>query len=62
MVILITFDLFVLALFTKGSTHDLLWEAGVCLVSVVPVLMADKNSVSNQLLEEKLNEIRELIE
>ena len=33
-VIIITFVLFALALFTKGFTHDLLLEAGVFLVSI----------------------------
>jgi hypothetical protein len=44
----ITFVLFVLALFTKGWTHDLLLEAGVFLVSVKLIMMAYKNSVSNK--------------
>lgn len=52
-VIIITFVLFVLTLFTKGFSHDLLLEAGVFLVSVKLILMAYKNSVtSNELLNE----------
>ena len=39
-VIIITFVLFALALFTKGFTHDLLLEAGVFLVSVKLIIMA----------------------
>ena len=42
-VIVITFVLFVLALLTKGFTHDLLLEAGIFLVSVKLILMAYKN-------------------
>ena len=54
-VIVITFILFVLALFTKGLTHDLLLEAGVFLVSVKLILMAYKNSVSSKELLKELN-------
>lgn len=42
LVIILTFVFFVLALFTKGLTHDMLLEAGVFLVSVKLILMADK--------------------
>ena len=44
-VIVITFILFAVALFTKGFTHDLLLESGVFLVSVKLILMAYKSSV-----------------
>lgn len=44
-VIIVTFILFITALFTKGLTQDLLLEAGVFLVSVKLILMAHKNSV-----------------
>ncbi|MBW2327978.1 MAG: hypothetical protein JRF45_16245 [Deltaproteobacteria bacterium] len=43
-VIIVTFILFITALFTKGLTHDLLLETGVFLVSVKLILMAFKNS------------------
>lgn len=42
LVILLTFVFFVLALFTKGLTHDLLLEAGVFLVSAKLIIMAYK--------------------
>ena len=45
-VIVITFVLFVIALFTKGFTDDLLLEAGVFLVSVKLIMMAYKSSVA----------------
>ena len=61
LVILVTFILFVLALFTKGFTHDLLLEAGVFLVSVKLIMLAYKNGVSNQAIEQKLDEIREML-
>jgi hypothetical protein len=58
-VIIITFILFVIALFTKGLTHDILLEAGVLLVSVKLIIMAYRTEVFYQdILEEvkKLNE------
>ena len=57
-VIIITFFLFVLALFTKGLTHDLLLEAGVFLVSIKLILMAYKNSVTSKKLLGELKEIK----
>ena len=55
LIIIITLILFVIALFTKGLTHDLLLEAGVFLVSVKLILMAYNNSVNSKQL---LNELR----
>ena len=57
-VIIITFVLFVLALFTKGFTHDLLLETGVFLVSVKLIMMAYQNSVYMKGLENELKEIK----
>jgi len=61
-VIVITFVLFILALFTKGFTHDLLLEAGVFLVSVKLIMMAYKNSVNVESFRKELREIKELFE
>jgi len=61
-VIVITCILFVLALFTKGFTHDLLLEAGVFLVSVKLILMAYKNSVASKTILNELNDIRKELE
>jgi len=58
----LTLVLFVVALFVKGFTHDLLLEAGVFLVSVKLVLMNYKNSVAMRTLERHLDEIKSLIE
>ena len=44
-VIIITFVLFALALFTKGFPHDLFLEAAVFLVSVKLILIGYNNSV-----------------
>jgi len=54
---LITFMLFVPALFATGLTHDLVLEAGVFLVSVKLIMMAYKNGVANGHLDEKLDSI-----
>jgi hypothetical protein len=54
-VILITLVLFVAALFEKGSTHDLLLEAGVLMVSVKLIIMAYKNSLTSTAIDAKLD-------
>jgi hypothetical protein len=43
-VIVITFVLFIAALFIKGWSHDLLLEVGVFLVSVKLIMMGYKSS------------------
>jgi hypothetical protein len=53
-VIAITFLLFILALFTKGLTHDILLEAGILLISIKLIMMAYKtrfyfNTIINEL-------------
>lgn len=44
-VIVLTFSLFIIALFIKGLTHEILLEAGVFLVSIKLIMMNHKNSV-----------------
>ncbi len=61
-VIIVTFILFILALFTKGFTQDLLLEAGVFLVSVKLIMMAYYNSVYIKSIENELKEIKGLLE
>jgi len=61
-VIIITFVLFVVALFTKGFTHDLLLETAVFLVSIKLILMGYSNSVTSKNLEKKLSDIEEKID
>ena len=56
-VALITLGLFMAALFTKGLTHDLFLEAGVFLVSVKIIVMAYRNNVAVDHLDEKLDTI-----
>jgi hypothetical protein len=62
LVIVITLGLFLIALFTRGFTHDLLLEAGVFLVSVKLILMGYKNSASNDSIQQKLDEIRSAVQ
>lgn len=59
---LITFVLFVAAIFTKGITHDLFLEAGVFLVSVKIILLAYGNGVAIRSLDEKLDTIKAMLE
>ena len=61
-VIIVTFLLFILALFAKGFTQDLLLEAGVFLVSVKLILMAYNNSVYIKSIENELKDIKGLLE
>ena len=61
-VIAITLLLFVVALFAKGFTHDLLLEAGVLLVSVKLILMAYKSSVATKTLLKELEDIKKALE
>lgn len=60
-VILITLLLFIVALFTKGFTHDLLLEAGVLLVSIKIIMMNYKNIQSNKLIIKELDIIKETL-
>jgi hypothetical protein len=62
LVIVITFFLFLAALYFTGFTHDLLLEAGVFLVSVKLILMSYKNAVASDKLHNELAEIRSLIQ
>jgi c-di-AMP phosphodiesterase-like protein len=60
-VIIITFILFTIALFTKGFTHDLLLEIAVFLVSVKIIMMSYQNSVYTKSLQEELKDIKGLL-
>ncbi len=60
-IIIVTFILFVAALFFTGLTHDILLEAGVFLVSVKLIIMAYKSNKSASKIEHELSEIKELL-
>jgi len=61
LVIIVTIILFVLALFNKGLTHDMLLEAGVLLVSIKIIMMNYKNSVSSKKIMDELEEIKKAL-
>lgn len=61
-VIVMTFVLFVAALYFTGFTHDLLLEAGVFLVSVKLILMSYQNKVASENQDKALAEIRSLLQ
>ena len=60
--IAVTLVLFLIALFMKGLTHDLLLEAGVFLVSAKLVIMGYKHSLASDELLGELGRIRALLE
>ena len=62
LIVMITFLLFLTALFVKGLTHDLLLEAGVLLVSVKIIMMAYKNSLNYSDIKKDLGEIKQMLE
>jgi len=59
--IIITIVLFIVALFVKGFTHQLLLEAGVLLVSIKIILMSYKNIRNFEELQKDLHEIKKLL-
>ena len=61
-VIIVTFVLLMLALFSKGFTQDLLLEAGVFLVSVKLIMMGYHNSIYIKSIENELIDIKRLLE
>jgi hypothetical protein len=61
LVIIVTGLLFIVALFVKGFTHELLLEAGVLLVSIKLIMMAYRNSLNYEELKKELHEIKALL-
>ena len=60
-VMALTLLLFILAIFLKGLTHDLLLEAGVLLVSIKLIIMSYKNGKAEENMAKELREIKELL-
>ncbi len=60
-IIVVTFILFVSAIFTRGFTHDLLLEAAIFLVSVKLIVMAYKSIDATDSLHKKLDEIYDTV-
>jgi cobalamin biosynthesis protein CobD/CbiB len=61
LVVVTTAALFVVALFVKGFTHDILLEAGVLLVSIKLMMMAQKNKAHYVDLKKDLSEVKDLL-
>jgi hypothetical protein len=60
-VIVLTLVLFLVALFLKGFTHELLLEAGIFLVSVKLILLNCRNNLSARLADERLAEMQDAL-
>ena len=60
-VIALTVILFIVALFVKGFTHNLLLEAGVLLVSIKIIMMNYKNTVVINTLLSELKDIKGIL-
>ncbi len=56
--VIVTTILFVIAIFEKGFTHELLLEAGVFLVSVKLILASAKTDIATKKVQEQLDEIQ----
>ncbi len=61
LVVILTFILFLTALFIKGLTHDMLLEAGVFLVSVKLIIMSHKQAAHTEMMEHRLDEIYQAV-
>ena len=59
--LVITVILFIIAIFEKGFTHELLLEAGVFLVSVKLMLSASKTDLTLHDLQDQLDAIEDKI-
>ena len=60
-VVALTLLLFIVALFQKGLTHDLLLEAGVFLVSVKLIMMSHKSRIMAGEIEDRLEDIQSML-
>ncbi len=61
LIIIITVILFMVALFAKGFTSQLLLESGVLLVSIKIIMMSYKNIQNHEELKKDLDEIKKLL-
>jgi protein-S-isoprenylcysteine O-methyltransferase Ste14 len=61
LVVVLTLVLFIVALFQKGVTHDILLESGVFLVSVKLILMSHKSRTMAGEIEDRLDEIKSML-
>ena len=61
LIIVITFIFFVVSLFVKGLSHEILLDSAVFLVSVKIIIMSFKNESYIKELSKQLEEIKSLI-
>ncbi|HEX7287761.1 MAG TPA: hypothetical protein VF532_16350 [Candidatus Angelobacter sp.] len=61
-VIALTLVLFIVALFIKGFTHDVLLETGVFLVSLKLIMMGRRQGELAEALQERLERIQDLLQ
>jgi hypothetical protein len=61
-VIILTFALFIMALFIKGLTHEILLEAAVFLVSIKLIMMGHRISVQTKKTELQLERIYDALQ
>ncbi len=61
LIIIITFLLFMVALFLKGFTKDLFLEIGVLLVSIKIIVMNHRNLIKNESIIKELKEIKKAL-
>lgn len=61
-VIALTLVLFVVALFIKGFTHDVLLETAVFLVSLKLIMMGRRQGELAEALQERLERIQNLLQ
>lgn len=61
-VIALTLGLFLVSVFVKGFTHELLLEAGIFLVSVKLILLGQKNTVFSRATNQRLEHIAILLQ
>jgi c-di-AMP phosphodiesterase-like protein len=60
-VVLLTIILFILALFLKGFSKDLLLEIGVLLVSIKLIFFANKQALFDKEVMQRFDEIKKQI-
>lgn len=61
-VISLTIIVFIIALFLKGFTHEILLEVGVLLVSIKLIMITNKISTANQKLLNEMNKIKKVLD
>ncbi len=61
-IIILTFLLFIVALWVKGLTRDLLLEIGVLLISIKIIMMSYKSSKNSEEVMKELKSIKDRLD